>query len=89
MPCVGSRTDPMAEATKTEANQVLDSPLIVSAGRVEPITSKATVSDEVLVLAKSIPKSGSQQLEDLTLKSHQERVVLQEHTHSLSQEHSS
>ena len=48
-----SKTDPMVEAAKTEVNQVLSLPLTISTQRVEPITSKATVSDEVLVLAKS------------------------------------
>ena len=52
LPCVGSRNDPMARAAKTEVNQVVDSPLTVSTRRVEPITSKTMVSDEVPVLAK-------------------------------------
>ena len=44
------------------------------------MTSKDTVLNEVSVLAKSRSEKGSQKLEDLTLKSHQEWVVLQEHS---------
>ena len=50
----------MVGAAKTEANQVLNFPLTVSIQRVEPITSKATVLDEVLMLAKSRSEEGSQ-----------------------------
>ena len=44
------------------------------------ITSKATVSEEVPVLAKSRSDEGSQEPKDFTLKSHQEWDVLQEHS---------
>ena len=43
----------------TKANHVLGLPLIVSTKRVVPITSKATVSDEVLVIAKPRSEEGS------------------------------
>ena len=56
----------------TEANQVLGFPLTVSIRKMEPITSKATVLDEALVLANSKSEEGSQKPEDLTLKSHKE-----------------
>ena len=55
-----SKIDPMARATKTKVNQVLGSPLQESTRRVEPITSKAMVSKEVSVLAKSQSEEGSQ-----------------------------
>ena len=55
-----SKTDPMVGAAKTEVNQVLCSPLIVSTRRVEPITSKAMISNEDSVLANSRSKEGSQ-----------------------------
>ena len=48
-----SKTDLLVGAAKTEANQVLGLPLKLSTQRVEPTTSKATVSEEVPVLAKS------------------------------------
>ena len=48
-----SKNDPMVGVAKTEKNQVLGLPLIVSTRRVELTTSKATVFEEVLVLAKS------------------------------------
>ena len=54
-----SKTDILVEATKTEVNQALGLPLTVSTQRVEPITSKATVSEEVLVLAKSQSEEGA------------------------------
>ena len=63
---------PKGDATSTKANHVLSLPLTVSTRRVEPITSKATVSGEAPVLAKTESKEGSRELEDLTLKSHQE-----------------
>ena len=62
---------PKGDASATEANRVLGLPLIVSTRRVEPVTSKATVFDEALVLAKSRFDEGSRGPEDLTLKSHQ------------------
>ena len=55
-----SKTDLMVGAAKTEANQVLGLPLIVSTQRVESKTSKAMVSEEVFVLAKSLSEEGSQ-----------------------------
>ena len=71
----------------TEANHVLDLSIIVSTRRMEPTISKTTVSDEVSVLAKSRSKEGSRELEDLTLKSHKERLFLK-NTLSKTQEHS-
>ena len=64
----------------TKANHVLGLPIIVSTRRVEAIASKAMVSDEVPVLAKSRSEEGSQKPMDLTLKSLQEWIVLQEHS---------
>ena len=55
-----SKTDPMVGEAKTKANQVLGSPLTVSTRKVELITSKAMVSEEVSVLAKSRSEEGSQ-----------------------------
>ena len=66
------KTVPKGDAATTETNQVLGSPLTVSTRKVEPITSKDTVYDEVSVLAKSRSEEGSQKPYDLTLKSHQE-----------------
>ena len=51
--CVGFRTNLMVDAVKTKVNQVLDSPITVSTGRVELITSMVTISDEIMMLAKS------------------------------------
>ena len=48
-----SKTDLLVGAAKTEANQVLGSSLMVSTRSVELTTSKAMVSGEVPVLAKS------------------------------------
>ena len=48
-----SKNDLLVEVAKTEANQVLGSPLTVSTRRVELKTSKAKISEEVSVLAKS------------------------------------
>ena len=63
-----------------EANHVLGLPLTVSTRRVESITSKAMVSDESSIIYKSRSEEVNQKLEDLTLKSHEEWVVLlQEH----------
>ena len=53
-----SKTDLLVGAMKTEVNKVLDSPLTISTRRVEPTTSKAKVSEEVLVLAKSRSEEG-------------------------------
>ena len=57
-----SKIDLLVEAAKTKANQVLGSPPTVSTRRVESTTSKATVSEEVPVLAnldlKRQPKLG-------------------------------
>ena len=54
-----SKTDLMVRAVKTEVNQVLGSPLTVSTRRVEPTTSKATVSEKVSMLVKSRSKEGA------------------------------
>ena len=54
-----SKTDLLVGAAKTEANQVLGLPLTVSTRRVEPTTSKATVSEEVSVLAKYRSEEGA------------------------------
>ena len=48
-----SKINLLVGATKTEANQVLGSPLTISTRKVEPTISKAMVSKEVSVLAKS------------------------------------
>ena len=48
-----SKTNLLVWAAKSKANQVLGLPLTISAQRVELTTSKAMVSEEVLVLAKS------------------------------------
>ena len=48
-----SKTDLLVLAAKTKVNQVLGLPLTVSTRRVEPITSKTMVSEEVSMLAKS------------------------------------
>ena len=50
----------MVGATKTEVDQVIGSPLTVSTRILEQITSKATVSKEVPMLAKSRFEEGSQ-----------------------------
>ena len=64
----------------TEANHVLGLPLTVSTRRVKWITFKATVSDKASMISKSKSEEVNQKLEDLTLKSHEEWVVLlQEH----------
>ena len=63
-----SKTDPMVRVAKTKANQVLGSPLTISTQRVELITSKATITKEVSVLAKS----GS----EAKTRSHQEELYL-------------
>ena len=49
----------MVGAAKTEENQVLGLLLIVSTQRMELITFKASVLDEVSVLAKSRSKEGN------------------------------
>ena len=67
----------------TETNHALGLPLIVSTLRVEPITSKATVSDEASVLAKSRFEEG-QKPEDLTLKSHESGLLFFKNTLSNS-----
>ena len=48
-----SKTNLLVETAKTEVNQVLGSSLTVSKRILELITSKATVSKEVPMLAKS------------------------------------
>ena len=54
-----SKTELVVGPTLTEVNQVLSSPLMISTQRVEPTTSKATVSEGVQVLAKSRSKEGA------------------------------
>ena len=54
-----SKIDLLVGVAKTETNQVLGSPLTVSTRRVEPITSKAKVSEEISVLAKSRSEEGA------------------------------
>ena len=51
--CVSFKTDLLVGAVKTEVNKVLGLPLTVSTQRMESTTSKATVLEEVLVLAES------------------------------------
>ena len=80
IPLVDVKPNSKGDAAVIEANQVLSIPLTVSTRRVEPITSKETVSDEVLVLAKFRSEKGSRKPKDLTIKSHQEWDVLQEHS---------
>ena len=80
MPIVDVKPNSKGDATMNEANQVLSFRLTISTQRVEPTTSKETVSDEVLVLAKFRSEKESQKQEDLTLKSHQEWDDLQEHS---------
>ena len=48
-----SNIDLLVGVAKTNVNQVLGLPLTVSTRRVEPKTSKATILEEVSVLAKS------------------------------------
>ena len=54
-----SKTDLLVGAAKTEVNQVLGLPLTVSTRRVEQTTSKAMVSEEVSMLAKSRSEEGA------------------------------
>ena len=53
IPHVGVKPIPKGNAATTGANHVLSLLLTISTRRVEQITSKATVSDEALVLIKS------------------------------------
>ena len=53
LPCVCFKTDLLVRLVKTKAIHVLDFPLTISTRRVEPTTSKATVLENVSVLAKS------------------------------------
>ena len=62
----------MVKAAKTKANHVLGLPIIVFSRRVESITSKATVSNEFPVQAKSRSEDESRKQENLTFKSHLE-----------------
>ena len=55
-----SKTDSMVEVAKTEANQVLGFPLTVSTRRLESITFKAMVLEELPMIAKSRSEEGSQ-----------------------------
>ena len=52
----------------TEVNQVLGSPLTVSTRRVEPTTSKATVSKRVTMLTKSRSEEGAKTWVSQTLE---------------------
>ena len=71
---------PNSDVVATEATHVIGLSITVSKRRVQLVTSKATVSDEASVVAKSKSKEGSKKPEDLTFKSHEEWVVLlQEH----------
>ena len=72
IPLVGLKLNPKGNGVVTKAKHVLRLPLTISTRRVELIISKDTVSDEVLVLAKSRSKEGSRKPEDLTLKSNKE-----------------
>ena len=54
-----SKTNLLVGAAKTETKKVLGSPLTVTTRRVKQITSKATVSEKVPVLAKSRSKEGA------------------------------
>ena len=64
-----SKIDLFIGAAKTEANQVLRLPLTVFTRTVEPTTSKATVSKEVSVLAKSRSE------EEAKTRSHKEEFL--------------
>ena len=61
-----SKTNLLVGVAKTEANQVLGSPIIESTRRGEPTTSKVTVSKKVSVLAKSLSE------EEAKTQSHKE-----------------
>ena len=70
-----------------EVNHVLGLPLTISTQRGEPITSKATISDEASMVAKSRFEEGTREPKDLTLKSHKEGLFLK-NTLSKTQEYS-
>ena len=72
-----SKTNLLIGAAKTKANQVLGLPLTISTRRVEPTTSKAMVSEEVPVLAKSRFKEGAK------TQSHKEEFLKNTLTNSL------
>ena len=69
IPHVGVKLNSKGDVVATEANHVRGLPLTISIQRVDSITSKATVSVEASVLAKSRFEEGSQKPKDLTLKS--------------------
>ena len=64
-----SKINPLVGVAKTEANQVIGSPLTVSTRRVELTTSKATFLKEVLMIAKSRSE------EETKTRSHQEEFL--------------
>ena len=59
IPLVSVKPNPKGDVAMNEANHVLGLPLIASTRRVELITSKETVLEEVLVLAKPRSEEGS------------------------------
>ena len=87
IPHVSVKPIPKGDAVATEENHVLGFPLTLYTQRVDSITSKATILDEALRLAKSRSEEGSKKHEDLTLKSQGQWVVLLQE-HPLTQEHS-
>ena len=68
LPCLSFKNR-LVESTKTEVNKILGSPLMVSTRRVESTTSKATVLEEFLVLAKSRSE------EEAKTRSHKEEFL--------------
>ena len=71
IPLVDLKPNRKGDAAVTKVNHVLGLPLTVSTRRAEPITSKAKVSDEVLVLAKPRSEEGIRKPE-----SHEEELFL-------------
>ena len=81
LPCVDFKNDLLVGAVKTKVNHVLGLPLTISTRRVEPTNSKATVLEEVSVLAKSRSE------EEAKTRSHQEEFLKNNLSNSL--EHAS
>ena len=70
IPHTDVKSIPKGDAEVTEENRILGLPVTISTQRVKSITSKETVSNGALVLAKSRSEKGSQKAVDLTLTSH-------------------
>ena len=73
LPCVNFKNRSTSQEEKTEANQVLGLALTVSTRKVDLITSKAMVSEKVLVLAKSRSEKGAKNLVSNSLEHFYER----------------